>query len=106
MLCSVSQTVADTLGDVCFLHWTTSELFCAVRVASIVVFREVAFHLSGEIVMFYHVLRITNLEITWVHDLSEVSRIYPRLFQSVGPSKDWSRGKLPLSLSPCQSSHR
>lgn len=48
-----------------------------VRVASIVALREVAFHLSGEIAMFYHVLTVVNLEITWVHDLSvfELSRI-------------------------------
>lgn len=73
MLCSVSRTVAHTLGDVCFLHWITSKLFCLVRVASIVAFREVAFHLLGEIVIFYHVLRVINLGITWVCDLSEVS---------------------------------
>lgn len=51
--------------------------FYVVRVASIVALREVAFHLSGEIAMFYHVLTVVNLEITWVHDLSvfELSRI-------------------------------
>lgn len=51
--------------------------FCVVRVASLVALREVAFHLSGEIAMFYHVLRVINLDITWVHDLPvfELSRI-------------------------------
>lgn len=37
------------------------KIFCVVRVASIVAFREVAFHLSGEIVVFYHVLRVISL---------------------------------------------
>lgn len=37
--------------------------FYVVRVASVVALREVAFHLSGEIAMFYHVLRVMNLEI-------------------------------------------
>lgn len=43
--------------------------FYVVRIVSIVALREVAFHLPGEIAMFYRVLRGVNLEITWVHDL-------------------------------------
>lgn len=48
-----------------------------VRVVSVVALREVTFHLLGEIAMFYHVLRVINLEITWVCDLPvfELSRI-------------------------------
>lgn len=76
MLCSVSQTAATTLGDVFFLHWITSKLY-VIRVVSVVALSEVTFHLLGEIAMFYRVLRVINLEITWVCDLPvfELSRI-------------------------------
>lgn len=48
-----------------------------IRVVSVVALREVTFHLLGEIAMFYRVLRVINLEVTWVCDLPvfELSRI-------------------------------
>lgn len=75
MLCSISQTATTTLEDVYFLHWITSKLFNVVRFASIVALREAAFHLLGAV--FRHVLRVINIEITWMHDLPvfELSRI-------------------------------
>lgn len=63
--------------------------FYVVRIASIVALREIAFHLSGEIAMFYHVLRVINLEITWVHDLPVFELSLTTL-----TSKCWSKQRL------------